>query len=233
MSDMFAVFDQDHLAGTIANNAALQQKQFLELYSAQHGIQGNSIEVAGRLAHAMTAGADDAKAAGLANHIWEVHEQDQKKAVSFDSGFNTLTALTGLVPGGGPYAAAVESILGPSLKDQTIHETNPTTVSGDSYFTDQLNSGRFNSTSADYAVALQGLINAHPEIAHDPSLGWIMNVDDHGNPTTVNLDVIEKMKGSADSKLTNWFMENGERYGYHESQWTAQQHKAADNMNWS
>src|SRR3569833_3182143 len=112
MSAMFAVYDQDHQAGTTANYAALQQKQFLELYAAEHGMQGNQVEVAQRLANAMTSGAEQAKAAGLANHVWEVHEQDQKKGVAFDMAFNSLTAVTGLVPGGGPIAQAVETVLG-------------------------------------------------------------------------------------------------------------------------
>ena len=230
MSDMFAVFDQDHQAGTTANNAALQQKQFLELYAAEHGVHGNQIEVAQRLANAMTTGADDAKAAGLANHVWQVHEQDQKKGVAFDTGFNSLTAVTGLVPGGGPIAQAVETVLGPTLKDQMIHETDPTTIQGDSYFTNQMNSGQFNSTASNYAVALQGLINTHPEIAQDPSLAWAMKVDDHGNHV-VDLGSVQKNWSTADKNLTDWFRNNSEKYGYDKDEWTSQR-RDASNDNW-
>ncbi len=222
MRDMFSVFDQDHQAGTTVNNAALQQQQFLELTAAQNGIHGNEIEVATRLGEAMSQGAIDAKDFGQANHQWEVASDNARAGTAFDTGYGALTALAGLVPGGQLPAAAL-SVLGPEFKSELLPDSDPTLITGDDYFTDQLSQGRFNNTTDNYATALQGLINAHPEIAADPNLAPFLN----GNNVTVG-----ELK-DADTTLSKWFADNAEQYGYDPEDWSAQRIAGRDNNNWS
>lgn len=227
MSALFSVFDQDHTAGTVANNAALQQKFFLEVNAAEHGdVPGNSVEVASRLSEAMANGATDAKNAGIANHAWQLHEDNQKAGVMFDTVYGGLTAVEGLVPGG-QIPAAVQTVLGPMFKDQLLPETDPTTVHGDDFFTNQLSENRFSNTTSNYAVALQGLINSHPEIAHDAALKDLMN---GGH---VDLYNVANKSLNADDILSDWFEANGARYGYDQSTWTTQRHDGTTNDNWS
>lgn len=227
MSALFSVYDQDHTAGTVANNAALQQKFFLEVNAAERGdIPGNSVEVASRLSEAMANGAVEAKNAGIANHAWQVHEDNQKAGVMFDTFYGGLTALEGAVPGG-QIPAAMQAVLGPTFKDQLLPETDPTTVHGDNFFTDQLSENRFSNTTSNYAVALQGLINSHPEIAHDEVL------KDFIKDGRVDLYSITNKGLNASSTLSNWFEENGARYGYDQSSWATQRQDGILNDNWS
>ncbi|MGV0735475.1 EspA/EspE family type VII secretion system effector [Mycobacterium syngnathidarum] len=227
MSALFSVFDQDHTAGTVANNAALQQKFFLEVNAAEHGdVPGNSIEVASRLGEAMANGALDAKNAGIANNVWELHEDNQKAGVMFDTFYGGLTAVEGLVPGG-QIPAAAQTVLGPMFKDQLLPETDPTTVHGDDFFTNQLSDNRFSNTTSNYAVALQGLINSHPEIAHDEAL------KDFIKDGRVDLYTITNQSLNANSTLSNWFEQNGAHYGYNQSTWTTQRQDGIMNDNWS
>ncbi|WP_454792555.1 TPR repeat region-containing protein [Mycolicibacterium lutetiense] len=227
MSALFSVFDQDHTAGTVANNAALQQKFFLEVNAAELGdVPGNSVEVASRLSEAMANGAVDAKNAGIADHVWQLHEDNQKAGVMFDTAYGGLTAVEGLVPGG-QIPAAVQTVLGPMFKDQLLPEIDPTTVHGDDFFTNQLSDNRFSSTTSNYAVALQGLINSHPEIANDTVLKNFIK-DGH-----VDLYSVANSKLSAHDILSNWFESNGAHYGYNQSTWTAQRQDGVMNDNWS
>jgi hypothetical protein len=225
MRDLFSVFDQDHAAGTTANNAALQQQQYLELSAAEHGIKGNQVEVAARLGEAMSTGAQDAKDFGQAAHQWQVAQDNQKAGVMFDTGYGALTAIGELIPGG-QIPAAVATVLGPSFKDELLPDVDPTTIQGDSFFTDQLSQGRFNNTTDNYATALQGLINANPEIANDPALGQLIA---NGS---VNTSAIEDDSVNADRILSDWFRTNGELYGYNPEIWATQRQDGRDNNNW-
>jgi hypothetical protein len=227
MSSLFSVFDQDHNAGTVANNAALQQKFYLEMTAAERGeVPGNSVEVASRLSDAMANGAVDAKEAGLANHVWQLQQDNERAGTAFDTVYGGLTALEGFVPGG-QVPAAIQTIMGPMFKDQFLPEFDPTTVQGDSFFTDQLSENRFSNTTSNYAVALQGLLNAHPEIAHDPSIARFIN----GN--TVDLYMVANSSANADEAFSDWFQHNGERYGYDAKTWTTQRQDGKFNDNWS
>jgi hypothetical protein len=225
MRDMFSVFDQDHAAGTTANNAALQQQQYLELSAAEHGVHGNQIEVASRLGEAMSMGAVDAKDFGQANHQWQIAQDNQKAGTMFDTGYGALTALSDLLPGG-QIPAAVLTVLGPEFKSELIQDVDPTTVQGDSFFTDQLSQGRFNNTTDNYATALQGMINAHPDIANDPALRDIIR---DGN---VDFSQVDQRDVNADDKLSDWFRINGEKYGYDAEIWATQRQDGRDNNNW-
>lgn len=227
MSALFSVFDQDHTAGTVANNAALQQKFFLEVSAAERGdVPGNSIEVASRLSDAMANGAADAKNAGIANHVWELHEDNQKAGVMFDTFYGGLTAVEGLVPGG-QIPAAVQTVLGPMFKDQLLPEIDPTTVHGDDFFTNQLSDNRFSNTTSNYAVALQGLINSHPEIASDAALKGLIK------DGQVDLYNVSNKNLNARDILSNWFEANGAHYGYNQGTWTTQRQDGITNDNWS
>ncbi|WP_422747269.1 EspA/EspE family type VII secretion system effector [Mycobacterium sp. WMMD1722] len=224
MRDLFSVFDQDHAAGTTANNAALQQQQYLELNAAEHGIKGNQIEVAARLGEAMSTGAQDAKDFGQAAHQWQVAQDNQKAGVAFDTGYGALTAIGELIPGG-QIPAAVATVLGPVFKDELLPDVDPTTIQGDNFFTDQLSQGRFNNTTDNYATALQGLINAHPEIADDPALAELVS-DGAVNPAAA------RVNPDADQTLSNWFRANAEFYGYDPEIWMTQRLDGRDNNNW-
>ena len=113
------------------------------------------------------------------------------------------------------------------FKDQLLPETDPTTVHGDDFFTNQLSENRFSNTTSNYAVALQGLINSHPEIAHDAALKDLMN---GGH---VDLYNVANKSLNADDILSDWFEANGARYGYDQSTWTTQRHDGTTNDNWS
>ncbi|MGE2717594.1 EspA/EspE family type VII secretion system effector [Mycolicibacterium litorale] len=226
MRDMFSVFDQDHEAGTTANNAALQHQQYLELSAAEHGVQGNQVEVAARLGEAMSTGAEDAKAFGQAAHQWQITQDNQRAGTMFDTGYGALTALAEMVPGGQIPAAAL-TVLGPEFKSELLPDVDPTTIQGDSFFTDQLSQNRFNNTTDNYATALQGLINAHPEIANDPVLESLIT---NG---AVDTAAVADGTNNADDVLNDWFEDHGEQYGYDEETWATQRQNGRDNNNWS
>lgn len=69
----------------------------------------------------MANGAADAKNAGIANHVWELHGDNQKAGVMFDTFYGGLTAVERLVPGG-QIPAAVQTVLGQMFKDQLLPE---------------------------------------------------------------------------------------------------------------
>ncbi|MFV8228166.1 hypothetical protein [Mycolicibacterium fortuitum] len=174
----------------------------------------------------MANGAADAKNAGIANHVWELHEDNQKAGVMFDTFCGGLTAVEGLVPGG-QIPAAIQTALRPMFKDQLLPEIDPTTVHGDDFFTNQLSDNRFSNTTSNYAVALQGLINYHPEIASDAALKGLIKDGqvDFYNVSNKNLN--------ARDILSNWFEANGAHYGYNQGTWTTQRQEGITNDNWS
>lgn len=172
----------------------------------------------------MANGAADAKNAGIANHVWELHEDNQKAGVMFDTFYGGLTAVEGLVPDG-QIPAAVQTVLGPMFKDQLLPEIDPTTVHGDDFFTNQLSDNRFSNTTSNYAVALQGLINSHPEIASDAALKGLIK------DGQVDLYNVSNKNLNARDILSNWFEANGAHYGCNQGTWTTQRQDGITNDN--
>jgi hypothetical protein len=237
MANLFSIFDSDHGAGVTINNAALQQQQFLETHAAHFGIQGNEVEVASRLHQAMIDGADQARHFDQTNQISRAARGDAAMGSMWDTGYGALTAATGLtgatVPGAqlpAAVLAAMESALGPPLKGLLLHPTDTSVMQGDDYITRQLTSPNFGATVAEQATILNGLLDAHPEIAHDGRIAPWLSYDRDGNafvdPRGVSDDSV------AANQISDWFAKTAKEFGYDAGTWDQQEHAGEKGTYW-
>lgn len=220
MKNLFSVFDQNHDSAISINGAANAEYERLLADAGTHGMQGNELQVAGRLAHSMTEGATDANLFDQEKARWEAAEKadGQKNMVE-----NSLKAL-GMIPGFGESVSAIEL----AAKLTQPPGPSPLLIHGDEFAHKLVDSVGASANATDYqATILKGLIARDPSIAADPALAGLMTGD--------HLDLQKVVSnGNADTVLTNWFQTTGKnQYGVDIGDWQGQERLGAEKPDWS
>lgn len=224
MKTMFSVLDQNHDSAISINAAASAEYSKLLSDTAEHGLRGNELLTAGRLAGAMQAGALDSDLFSRETAQWQQAAHDKHTDQLID---NWKKAL-GFIPGSDKVLNIAELARGID-KAMTPGE-NPALIQGDQFMRTLIQSGGPAVNSSDYyATVLQGLIAANPAIAHDPALAPFMT----GNQ--IDYTKIADPENGAKHTLPGWFENPSQSYFDRATQsyWKTQLDIGRDNTDWS
>jgi hypothetical protein len=221
MKNLFSVFDQNHDSALSINGAAKTEYERLLTDVGAHGMQGNELEVAGRLSHSMTDGANDAHLFDQEKARWEAAEKadGQKNMVE-----NSLKAL-GMIPGFGESVSAIEL----AAKLTQPPGPNPLLINGDEFAHNLVDQGGASANPTDYrATILQGLVTRDPSIAADPALAALMTGD------RVDMNKVVHADAGAQDALFRWFETTGkDQYGVDIGHWQGLERLGAEKPDWS
>ncbi len=220
MKNLFSVFDQNHDSAISINGAAKAEYEGLVTSASEHGTPDRDLEIAGRLAHSMHEGANDAHLFDQEKARWEAAEKadGQKNMVE-----NSLKAL-GMIPGFGESVSAIEL----AAKLTQPPGPNPLLIHGDEFARQLVDTGGAAANSTDYrATVLRGLIARDPSIAADRDLAAFMTGD--------HLDMQKVVSnGNAHKILTDWFQTTGKnQYGVDIGNWQGLENVGAGKSDWS
>ncbi|MDO3058016.1 TPR repeat region-containing protein [Mycobacteroides abscessus] len=220
MKNLFSVFDQNHDSAISINGAAKTEYEGLVTSASQHGTPDRDLEIAGRLAHSMNEGANDAHLFDQEKARWEAAEKadGQKNMVE-----NSLKAL-GMIPGFGESVSAIEL----AAKLTQPPGPNPLLIHGDEFARQLVDTGGASANSTDYrATVLRGLIARDASIAADPALAELITGDHVDMQKVVS-------SGNAHKILTDWFQTTGRnQYGVDIGNWQGLENVGVGKSDWS
>lgn len=204
MSDMFSTFDQNHDSAATLNAAGREQYGDLLSDSAAGGQHGpNDFEAAGRLANSMSLGAQDSDLFSRETAQWQeaVHDKHADQVI------DNWKTLLGALPGADKPLSVAELING--LADQPGQ--NPAQIQGDQIMKALIGDGNAASSRDYYAGILDGLIQANPGVAADPTLAKYLTGGqvDLGKIADPRIDA-----GQVETDLRLWFTYSARTMGF-------------------
>ncbi|OBK27943.1 hypothetical protein A5634_21575 [Mycobacterium asiaticum] len=229
MANLFAVLDQDHIAGATINNAAAQLQQYLEVNAAQTGHYYGA-EIAERLHAAMNQGGHDYSNFSQLSQVYAANQANAARGALWDTGYGALAGVAGFVPEA-KLPAAMAAVMNPEMKLGMLNPVvDPTTIAGDHYITNWLDTHGPNNPNNQHLAILQGLINGNPIAAHDPALTPYLTHDDNGLPTIDHGKVFYDFRNNPQS-MDDWYNSVAARYGFNPGLW-ASEHDAGGRTDW-
>lgn len=229
MATLFAVLDQDHLAGATINNAGAQQQQYLEVNAAQTGHYYGA-EIAERLHAAMNQGGHDYGSFSQLSQVYAANQTNAAKGALWDTGYGALAGVAGFVPEA-KLPAAMAAVINPEMKLGMLNPVvDPTTITGDHYITNWLDSHGPNNPNNQHLAILQGLINGNPIAAHDPALSPFLTRGNNGLPT-IDHNAVARAITTDPQGMDDWYYGLAARYGFNPGLW-ATEHDAGSRTDW-
>ncbi|SKR19004.1 Uncharacterised protein [Mycobacteroides abscessus subsp. abscessus] len=196
--DMVSTFDQGQYAGDIINEQAQAQHQQLLNDAARTG-SDLDLNAAGRLSQGMLDGAADS----VAQHPDPASLKAIKDVVGWVPNVDKVFTIGDIVQ---------------QLQQQGAQLP-------DGFAQDLAQARSVGDVMSYHTSVLDAMLQAHPEIAHDPSIGRFIQ-DGHFDPGVVGSDPTQKV--DAQVKLSRWFNEVApQRYGVSIDHWQAQEQMGA------
>lgn len=193
--DMVSTFDQGQYAGDIINEQAQAQHQQLLDDAARTG-SDLDLNAAGRLSQGMLDGAADS----VAQH-------------PDPASLKAIKDVVGWVPN-------VDKVFTVGDIVQQLQAQLP-----DGFAQDLAQARNVGDVMSYHTSVLDAMLQAHPEIAHDPSIGRFIQ-DGHFDPGVIGSDPTQKV--DAQVKLSRWFNEVApQRYGVSIDHWQSQEQMGA------
>ncbi|OHU31674.1 hypothetical protein BKG76_00190 [Mycobacteroides franklinii] len=208
MRDLLSILDQDHESAIITNASVVAQCVTLTENAGQHGVYGDwpsSLEVTGRLGQVMAEAAEDSNLFGRESARWRnAHDPNATETLAKNAQaiLDQVPAFTDTID-----AHAINSDLNKAVEKQKGNPSSDLGDEGAKYMRNLVSPLILNNTVTEEVAILQGLINAHPEVAADPDLADYIT---DGRLDTNKLLADEK---AVDTKLANAAYRNYKKYG--------------------
>lgn len=195
--DMISTFDQGQYAGDIINEQAQAQHQQLLNDAARTG-SDLDLNAAGRLSQGMLDGATDS----IAQH-------------PDPASLKAIKDVAGWIPN-------VDKVFTVGDIVQQLQQQGAQLP--DNFAQDLAQAHSVGDVMSYHTSVLDAMIQAHPEIAHDPTIGRFIQ-DGHFDPNTISSG---PQKAEAETALSRWFTEIApQRYGVSIDHWQAQEQMGA------
>lgn len=192
--DMISTFDQGQYAGDIINEQAQAQHQQLLNDAARTG-SDLDLNAAGRLSQGMLDGAADS----VAQHPDPASLKAIKDVVGWVPNVDKIFTVNDIVQ---------------QLQQQGAQLP-------DGFAQDLAQARSVGDVMSYHTSVLDAMLQAHPEIAHDPTIGRFIH-DGHFNSEQISAD--SKLKADAQVKLSNWFKDIAPRdYNLSIDHWLTQE----------
>ncbi|MUM21670.1 hypothetical protein FZI91_08115 [Mycobacterium sp. CBMA271] len=175
MRDLFSILDQDRESALIANSSASVQCVKLVVNAGQFGPydmwRPSSLEVGGRLNQVMQAGGEDSNLFGREANRWRDAHKDGVANKLAESTLSVLEQVPGFTETVG-YSWIAEDL---AKATETPTQYSSTGRSADA-MRQLVAPIVLNNSFAQTVAILQGLLNAHPDLASDPDFARFVTV---------------------------------------------------------